>query len=98
MRVCSILCILVLATGGESAKRKTSKKGRRAASVSLTPRIDGIKMRLQDGQLPLDEGVAELVALDDQAKEPADVARLNSVLGELYRHIARQQPGAARRR
>ena len=97
MRVSRIFCILVLATGGESAKRKMSKKGRRA-SVSLTPRIDGIKMRLQDGQIPLDEGVAELVALDDQAKEPADVARLNAVLGELYRHIARQQPGADRRR
>ena len=55
-------------------------------------------MRLQDGALPLDEGVAELVALDEQAKQPADVAVLNAALGELYRHVARQQPGAVRRR
>jgi hypothetical protein len=100
MRLCSVLSVLLLATYGTggSAKRKMSKKGRRAAGVSLTPRIDSIKMRLQDGKLPLDEGVAALVSLDDQAKQPADVAALNAVLGELYRHVARQQPGAARRR
>jgi hypothetical protein len=100
MRLCGILSVLLLATYGTggSAKRKMSKKGRRAAGVLLTPRIDSIKMRLQDGQLSLDEGIATLVGLDDQAKQPADVAALNAVLGELYRHVARQQPGAVRRR
>ena len=87
MRVSSILMLVLLLASSGSAKRKGSKRGRRAASTAaLAPRIDRIKMQLQDGALPLDEGVAQLVALDEQAKQPADVATLNAVLGELYRH------------
>jgi tetratricopeptide (TPR) repeat protein len=98
--VCLFLTMLLATSCWQcEAKRKMGKKGaRRASGASLTPRIDSIKAQLQDGQLPLDDGLAKLVALDGEAKRPADVAALNGVVGELYRHMARQQPGAVRRR
>lgn len=106
-----VMVVLLLLLDGPgpiigSAKRQQSKRhgkrhrnsARASLGVSLVHRIDVIQAGLQAGQIALEEGVTELVKLDDEAKQPADVATLNAMLGELYRHIARQQQSSAARR